>query len=70
MSGLVLLIAFCSSVINTSMPLLLSILHSQKRTTCSGLMKTRLNNVLLRALCNFVNNTEQVVEPELACNQV
>ena len=52
------------------MPLLLSMLHSQKRTTCSGLMKTALSNVLLPTLFNVVNSTEQVVEPELACNQV
>ena len=44
-------------------------LNSQKRTTCSGLMKTGLNNnVLLPTLFKVVNNTEQVVEPELACN--
>ena len=46
------------------------ILHSKKRTTCSGLMKTALNNVLLPTLFKVVNNTEQVDEPELACNQV
>ena len=45
-------------------------LHSKKRTTCSGLMKTALNNVLLPTLFKVVNNTEQVDEPELACNQV
>ena len=44
--------------------------HSKKRTTCSGLMKTALNNVLLPTLFKVVNNTEQVDEPELACNQV
>ena len=31
--------------------------HSQKRTTCSGLMKTGLNNILLPTLFNVVNNT-------------
>ena len=41
--------------------------HSPK---CSALMKTALNNVLLPTLFNVVNNTEQVVEPELACSQV
>ena len=45
-------------------------LHSKKRTTCSGLMKTGLNNVVLPTLFEVVNNTEQVDEPELACNQV
>ena len=45
-------------------------MHSQKRTTCSGLMKTALNNVLLPTLLKVVNNTEQVLESELACNQV
>ena len=45
-------------------------LHSKKRTTCSGLMKTALNNVVLPTLFKVVNNTEQVDEPELACNQV
>ena len=45
-------------------------IHSQKRTTCSGLMKAALNNVLLPTLLKFVNNTEQAAEPELACNQV
>ena len=34
-------------------------------------MKTALNNVLLPTLSKVVNNTGgQVVEPELACNQV
>ena len=46
------------------------LLHSKKRTTCSGLMKTALNNVLLPTLFKVINNTEQVDEPELACNQV
>ena len=41
--------------------------HSKKRTTCSGLMKTALNNVVLPTLFNVVNN---IVEPELARNQV
>ena len=45
-------------------------LNSKKRTTCSGLMKIALNNVLLPTLFKVVNNTEQVDEPELACNQV
>ena len=45
-------------------------IHSKKRTTCSGLMKTALNNVLLPTLFKVVNNTEQVDEPELACSQV
>ena len=47
-----------------------SSIHSKKRTTCSDLMKTALNNVLLPKLFKVVNNTEQVDEPELACNQV
>lgn len=34
-------------------------LHSQKWTTCSGLMKTRLNNVLLPAFFYVINNNEQ-----------
>ena len=45
-------------------------LHSKKRTTCSDLMKTGLKDVLLPTLFKVVNNTEQVDEPELACNQV
>ena len=45
-------------------------IHSQKQTTCSGMVKTGLNNVLLPTLFKVVNNTEQVDEPELACNQV
>ena len=45
-------------------------IHSRKHTTCSGLMKTTLNNVVLPTLFKVVNNTEQVDEPELACNQV
>ena len=44
-------------------------IHSKKRTTCSSLMKTGLNNVLLPTLFKVVNNIEQVDEPELACNQ-
>ena len=44
--------------------------HSKKRTTCSGLMKTGLNNVVLPTLFKVVNNTEQFDESELACNQV
>ena len=46
------------------------LVHSKKRTTCSGLMKTALNNVVLPTLFKVVNNTEQVDEPELACSQV
>ena len=34
-------------------------IHSQKRTTCSGLMKTALNNVLLPTLFKVVNNIVQ-----------
>ena len=34
-------------------------LHSKKRTTCSGLMKTALNNVLLPTLFKVVNNIVQ-----------
>ena len=41
-----------------------------KHTTCSGLMKTALNNVVLPTLFKVVNSTEQVDEPELTCNQV
>ena len=33
--------------------------HSKKRTTCSGLMKTALNNVVLPTLFNVVNNIVQ-----------
>ena len=44
----------------------LTVVHSKKRTTCSGLMKTALNNVVLPTLFKAVNNTEQVGEPELA----
>ena len=47
-----------------------NLIHCQKLTNCSGLMKTALNNVLLPILFKVVNNTEPVVEPELACNQV
>ena len=34
-------------------------LHSKKHTTCSGLMKTALNNVVLPTLFNVVNNIVQ-----------
>ena len=34
-------------------------LHSKKRTTCPGLMKTALNNVLLPTLFKVVNNIGQ-----------
>ena len=34
-------------------------LHSKKRTTCSGLMETALNNVVLPTLFNVVNNIVQ-----------
>ena len=34
-------------------------IHSKKRTTCSGLMKTALNNVLLPTLFKVVNNIVQ-----------
>ena len=34
-------------------------LHSKNRTTCSGLLKTALNNVLLPTLFNVVNNIVQ-----------
>ena len=33
--------------------------HGKKRTTCSGLMKTVLNNVVLPTLFNVVNNIVQ-----------
>ena len=33
--------------------------HSKKRTTCSELMKTALNNVVLPTLFNVVNNIVQ-----------
>ena len=55
---------------NLSYSILDESITQQKRTTCSGLMKTALNNVLLPTLFKVVNNTEQVDEPELACNQV
>ena len=45
-------------------------LDSKKRTTCFGLIKTALNNVLLPTLFNVVSNNEQVDEPELAWNLV
>ena len=45
----------------------LSHIHSKKRTTCSGLIKTGLKKVLLPTLFKVVNNFD---EPELACNQV
>ena len=39
--------------------------HSQKGTTCSGLMKIALNNVLLPTLLKFVNNIVQhIVTPD------
>ena len=47
-----------------------SCIHSKKCTNCSGLMKTGLNNVVLPTLFKVINNTEDVDEPELACNQV
>ena len=34
-------------------------LHGKKRTSCSGLMKTALNNVVLLTLFNVVNNIVQ-----------
>ena len=34
-------------------------IHSKKRTTCSDLMKTALNNVLLPTLFKVVNNIVQ-----------
>ena len=34
-------------------------LHGKKRTTCSGLMKTALNNAVLPTLFNVVNNIAQ-----------
>ena len=34
-------------------------LHRKKRATCSGLMKTALNNVVLPTLFNVVNNIVQ-----------
>ena len=34
-------------------------LHGKKRTSCSGLMKTALNNVVLPTLFNVVNNIVQ-----------
>ena len=39
-------------------------LLQKNEQTCSGLMKTALNNVLLPTLFKVVNNTKQVVEPE------
>ena len=61
----------CSEVCDMSIDISTNTrLHSKKRTTCSGLMKTALNNVLLPTLFKVVNYTEQVDEPELACNQV
>ena len=41
--------------------------HSKKRTTCSGLMKTALNNVALPTLFNVVNN---IVQHCLASNSL
>ena len=37
----------------------LQLVHSKKRTTCSGLMKTALNNVVLPTLFKVVNNIVQ-----------
>ena len=45
--------AFCS------FRLLGPVVHSKKRTTCSDLMKTALNNVLLPTLFKVVNNIVQ-----------
>ncbi len=41
--------------------------HSEKLSTCSGLMKTELNNVVLPTLFIVVNNVETVL---LSLNQV
>ena len=64
------LISLCFGRFSSGTSEKLHSLHSKKRTACSGLMKTALNNVVLPTLFKVVNNTEQVVEPELACNQV
>ena len=42
----------------------LSIIHSENRTTCSGLLKTGLNNVLMPTLFNVVNNLFSIVTPD------
>ena len=36
----------------------------ENRTTCSGLLKTGLNNVLLPILFNVVNNLFRIVTPD------
>ena len=41
------------------LPATITRIHSKKRTTCSGLMKTALNNVLLPTLFKVVNNIVQ-----------
>ena len=47
-----------------------TVYYTAKNEQCSGLMKTSLNNVLLPTLFNVFSNTEEVVDPELACNRV
>ena len=37
----------------------LKIIHSKRHTTCSGLLKTALKNVVLPTLFNVVNNIVQ-----------
>ena len=41
------------------MKIILMPVHGKKRTTCSVSMKTALNNVVLPALFNVVNNIVQ-----------
>ena len=47
---------------------LVCFIHSKKRTTCSGLMKTALNNLLLPTLFKVVNNIVQHCYTRLQAN--
>ena len=50
----------CNKLLTTLIKLFIfARVHSQKRTTCSGLMKTGSNNVVLPTLFNVVNNIVQ-----------
>ena len=50
---MVIRIEFVSCGIN------LKIIHNKRHTTCLGLLKTALKNVVLRTLFNVVNNIVQ-----------
>ena len=48
-------------------------LHSKKQTTCSGLMKTGLNNVVLPTLFKVVNILNKLMSlnyPAIRCNNI